>query len=283
MELESFARLISFAVALGVLTVFEVIFPRRPLNDSKNRRWFENITMTVFNTGVIRIFALFLPLLPAYLAINLEGAEQGLLNIIALPYTVKIIIAVLLLDLIIYLQHIMFHAVPLLWRLHMMHHSDLDFDLTTALRFHPVEIVISLFIKMGAVYVLGAPFLSVVIFEIVLNTAAMFNHSNIAIHPLADSIIRTLIVTPDMHRVHHSVRINETNSNFGFNFSFWDRIFGTYKPQPVGSHTSMTIGLSHNRKVERVNFLRLLLMPFTEDPGYYSLGRLPVRKKVTEK
>jgi sterol desaturase/sphingolipid hydroxylase (fatty acid hydroxylase superfamily) len=277
---ESFARALSFALALGIFTVLEHIFPKRRLIDSKNRRWFENITMTVFNTFIIRIVAFAIPFLPAFLAISVEASQIGLLYTVPMPQILRIILAIIILDFIVYVQHVVFHSLPFLWRFHMMHHSDLDFDLTTALRFHPVEIIISLFIKIGAVYLIGAPFYSVVLFEIILNVAAMFNHSNLALHPLVDKILRFVIVTPDMHRVHHSVRINETNSNFGFNFPYWDRLFGTYKAQPAAGHTAMTIGLSHNRSVGKINFLRLLIMPFTEDSGSYSLGHFPEKREV---
>lgn len=187
----------------------------------------------------------------------------GLLNTVEWPFWVELVITVIVLDFVVYMQHLMFHAVPILWRLHMMHHADLDIDLTTGTRFHPLEIIISLSIKAGAIIVLGAPPVGVIIFEIVLNGTAMFNHGNFFIPLGVDRILRLLVVTPDMHRVHHSVFPFETNSNFGFNLPWWDRICGTYRAQPRNGHEQMTIGLNRFREASRLTLPWLLILPFT--------------------
>ncbi len=168
----------------------------------------------------------------------------------------------------------MFHAVPVLWRLHMMHHADLDFDVTTGLRFHPLEIIISMVIKLSAIAAIGPSVLTVLIFEIILNATAMFNHSNVKMPFNIDRVLRLLVVTPDMHRVHHSVTIRETNSNFGFNFPWWDRLFGTYRTQPAAGHEGMTIGLSQFRDPKRNNLFWMLALPFIGNPGSYSINRV---------
>jgi sterol desaturase/sphingolipid hydroxylase (fatty acid hydroxylase superfamily) len=210
------------------------------------------------------------------MAINVAFVAQenswGLLNNISLPYWVEVAMGVLILDCIIYLQHLMFHAVPLLWRLHMMHHADLDYDVTTGLRFHPIEIIISMVIKMASVAALGASPVTVVLFEIVLNATAMFNHGNIKLPLGLDAVLRLLVVTPDMHRVHHSVTIRETNSNFGFNFPWWDRLFGTYRAQPAAGHEGMTIGLAQFRDPGKNNLFGMLVLPFTGKTGSYSIN-----------
>jgi sterol desaturase/sphingolipid hydroxylase (fatty acid hydroxylase superfamily) len=177
------------------------------------------------------------------------------------------------LDLVIYLQHVMFHTVPLLWRFHMMHHADLDIDVTTGLRFHPIEMIISMGIKLSTVVLIGPPVVVVLIFEILLNGTSMFNHGNIRLPKIIDRILRVLVVTPDMHRIHHSVTIRETNSNFGFNFPWWDRLLGTYRDQPAAGHEGMTIGLSQFRDPRRLTFLWLLALPFIGKVGEYAINR----------
>jgi sterol desaturase/sphingolipid hydroxylase (fatty acid hydroxylase superfamily) len=179
----------------------------------------------------------------------------------------------MLLDLIIYLQHAMFHAFPLLWRLHMMHHTDLDFDTTTGVRFHPLEVFLSMGIKIASVFVLGIVPLAVVLFEILLNATSLFNHGKVRIPQLIDRLLRLFVVTPEMHRVHHSVIIREPNSNFGFNLPCWDRLLGTYRPVPASGHEGMTIGLSHFRDPGDLTLPQLLILPFTGNPGKYPFGR----------
>jgi sterol desaturase/sphingolipid hydroxylase (fatty acid hydroxylase superfamily) len=207
------------------------------------------------------------------MALLAQKSGWGLLNSFALPYWLPVVIGVAVLDLVIYLQHVMFHTVPVLWRLHMMHHADLDFDVTTGLRFHPIEVILSMGIKLSVVVVIGPPALAVLIFEILLNTTSMFNHGNIRLPSTIDRKLRLLVVTPDMHRVHHSVTIRETNSNFGFNLPWWDRLLGTYRDQPAAGHEGMTIGLAQFRDPKRLTFLWMLALPFIGKPGGYAINR----------
>ena len=224
---------------------------------------------------------MFFPVAAVGIAIAAQDHGWGLFNVLRLPGWFSIVVSVLLLDLVIYLQHVMVHAVPLLWRVHMVHHADLDYDVTTGLRFHPIEIVLSMVIKMVVVAAFGIPVFSVLIFEIILNGTAMFNHGNIYLPEKLDRHLRHLVVTPDMHRVHHSVIIRETNSNFGFNFPWWDRVFGTYRARPVAGQEGMTIGLSQFRHAEQVTLIRLLLLPFVGEAGRYPfkyIGKVPDKK-----
>jgi sterol desaturase/sphingolipid hydroxylase (fatty acid hydroxylase superfamily) len=177
------------------------------------------------------------------------------------------------LDLAIYLQHVMFHAIPALWRLHRMHHADLEFDVSTGLRFHPLEILLSMGIKLAVVAALGPPAVAVLVFEVLLNVTSMFNHSNIALPPRVDRILRLIVVTPDMHRVHHSIHPDETNSNFGFNLPWWDRLLGTYRPQPRDGHESMTIGVEQFRTRGDLRLDRMLIQPFRGPASDYPIGR----------
>jgi sterol desaturase/sphingolipid hydroxylase (fatty acid hydroxylase superfamily) len=199
----------------------------------------------------------------------------GIFNQLAFPYLLNVIFCVLILDFAIYLQHIMFHSVPLFWRLHMVHHTDLDFDVTTGVRFHPIEILLSLGIKTIVVILLGSPPVAVVIFEVLLNGTSMFNHGNVRYSQNVDSILRLLVVTPEMHRVHHSAIRWETNSNLGFNFPWWDRLFGTYRPQPAKGHLEMTIGLDQYKEPSKLTLLWLLVLPFIGKLGKYPMTRSP--------
>ena len=268
---EASIRAASFFGIFIVVALWEVVGPRRKLSVSKGLRWINNLGIVFFNTLLLRFLA---PLMAVGLAIMAEEENWGLLNNIAINSYVKMFLAVLILDLIIYLQHVMFHTFPLLWRLHRMHHTDLDFDVTTGSRFHPIEIILSMIIKMLIVAALGAPPVAVVIFEVLLNATAMFNHGNIRIHINADRILRLLVVTPDMHRVHHSVKPDETNSNYGFNFPWWNRLLGTYKAQPEDNHLKMTIGLNQFRESRYLRFHWLLIQPFIGKVGEY-----PIRKR----
>jgi sterol desaturase/sphingolipid hydroxylase (fatty acid hydroxylase superfamily) len=264
---ESFIRLTAFFGIFIAVAIWESLSPRRQLLTSKTQRWVSNISITLIGTAIVRgVFPV--------LAVTFAATETnlGILNQISLPYALKVFIGVLAFDLIIYFQHVMFHAVPILWRLHMMHHADLDIDVTTGLRFHPIEVLLSMGIKIGAVILIGPPVLAVILFEILLNGTSMFNHGNIRIPAEIDRILRFFVVTPDMHRVHHSVVIRETNSNFGFNFPLWDRLFRTYRPQPAAGHDKMVIGLSQFRDQKLLTLPRLLMLPFTGDPGLYSPG-----------
>jgi sterol desaturase/sphingolipid hydroxylase (fatty acid hydroxylase superfamily) len=198
---------------------------------------------------------------------------MGLLNVFQVPYPLAILLSVLALDLAIYLQHLMFHAVPLLWRLHRMHHADLDFDVTTGARFHPVEILLSMLIKFAVILVLGPPAVAVLVFEVLLNATAIFNHGNVRMPARVDAVLRWLVVTPDMHRVHHSANPRETNSNFGFNLPWWDRLFGTYRAQPQAGHDGMTIGIEQFRTARDLWLDRMLLQPLRGEDGGYAIGQ----------
>jgi sterol desaturase/sphingolipid hydroxylase (fatty acid hydroxylase superfamily) len=208
------------------------------------------------------------------MALLAEERGWGLFANVAVPGWLAVVLSVVLLDLVIYLQHVLFHAVPLLWRLHMVHHADLDFDVTTGVRFHTIEILLSLGIKMGAVVLLGTPALAVLIFEVLLNATSMFSHGNVRLPGWLDRVLRLVLVTPEMHRVHHSARPRETNSNFGFNLPWWDYLLGTYRAQPAEGHEGMTIGLTQLRDERRADRLHwMLVLPFLGRPGNYPVNR----------
>lgn len=247
------------AVFIG-MAVLEWLSPRRVLTASKVRRWFNNLSLLALNPVLVRIL---FPVVPVTMAFWTAKNGWGLLNYYHLPEWLAVMLSIIALDFIIYLQHVVFHTIPLFWRLHMVHHADLDIDVTTGLRFHPVEIVLSMIIKLLTIGVLGAPPLAVLVFEVLLNGTSMFSHSNVFIPLHADRVIRFFLVTPDMHRVHHSVILRETNTNFGFNLSWWDRLFGTYQEEPSEGHEGMTIGLGYFRDPERLSLPWLLIMPLT--------------------
>ena len=259
---EPLIRLGVFAAVLTVLIAGELLAPRRPLTVPRWRRWPGNVGVVVISTVLIRIV---FPTAAVGLALVAEANGWGLLNLVAVPDWLAILVAIVVLDLIIYAQHRLFHAVPMLWRLHRMHHADLEIDVTTGVRFHPVEILLSMLIKLGAVAVLGAPALGVMIFEILLNATSLFNHSNIRLPAAVDGGLRRILVTPDMHRVHHSIVVRETNSNFGFNLPWWDRLFGTYRAQPAAGHAAMTIGLTRFRDPSELRLDRMLLQPLRRE------------------
>jgi sterol desaturase/sphingolipid hydroxylase (fatty acid hydroxylase superfamily) len=259
-------RLAAFLGVFMAVAVWESVSPRRSLSTSKALRWLSNICITVIGTAIVR--GLF-PVLAA--AVASDQGRVGILNLVTLPFGLKLIIGILALDLIIYGQHVLFHTIPVLWRLHMMHHADLDIDVTTGLRFHPIEVALSMVIKIIAVVIIGPPVLAVILFEILLNATSMFNHGNIGMPLNLDRFLRLLVVTPDMHRVHHSVVIKETNSNFGFNFPWWDRLFSTYRSQPDAGHEKMVIGLSQFRDQQRLTILWLLALPFIGRTGSYPM------------
>jgi sterol desaturase/sphingolipid hydroxylase (fatty acid hydroxylase superfamily) len=261
---ETIFRLGFFIGTFAVIAFFEILAPRRVLTTSKLKRWTSNLIIIALNPASVHLF---FPVLPVGMALIASEHSWGLLNNLNLPFWLEVAIGVLLLDLTVYFQHVLHHAIPLLWRLHMVHHADLDYDLTTGLRFHPIEIIVSMALKLTVVAALGPSSLAVLIFEITLNATAMFNHSNMHIPIGIDRLLRLAVVTPDMHRVHHSVEIRETNSNYGFAFPWWDRIFGTYKAQPDRGHEQMTIGLSQFRDISRQTIFQLLIMPFVKKPG----------------
>jgi sterol desaturase/sphingolipid hydroxylase (fatty acid hydroxylase superfamily) len=263
-------RLTFFGGGLAVMMVWEALAPRRCRLVSRWARWPSNLGIVVLNTLLLR--AVF-----PVAAVGLAALEQqrgwGVLNNVPVPGWMKVIAAVVLLDLAIYLQHVMFHAVPALWRLHRMHHADLDFDVTTGARFHPLEILLSMGLKLAIVAALGAPAVAVLIFEVALNATAMFNHGNVGLPPTIDRVLRWLVVTPDMHRVHHSIVVNETNSNFGFNLPWWDRLFRTYRVAPAAGHEAMTIGLDSFRDPAQLRLYRMLVQPFVGAVGAYPINR----------
>jgi sterol desaturase/sphingolipid hydroxylase (fatty acid hydroxylase superfamily) len=258
-------RLGAFGSMLVVMALWEALAPRRAPTMPKAKRWANNLALVLINSLLVR--ALF-PAAAVGFAAFAEAHSLGLMHIRELPGFPALIAAVVLLDLAIYLQHVVFHAIPLLWRLHRVHHADLDFDVTTGTRFHPIEILLSMGIKFLIIVTLGPPVLAVLIFETLLNVTAMFNHSNIRIPERLDRMLRAVAVTPDMHRVHHSIDGSETNSNFGFCFSVWDRLLGTYIEVPKLGHCAMTIGVPELRDPRRVVGIRgLLAIPFEREPG----------------
>ena len=277
----SFAEMITnneVAVRLGffigtfiVVALWEVVAPKRALTVSKAIRWMNNIGIVVLNTIILRVlFPAAAVGVPAFA--SMQG--WGVFNYFQVPYLVTLLLSVVFLDFIIYLQHVMVHAVPALWRLHRVHHADLDYDVTTGARFHPIEIILSMLIKFATIVVLGPPVVAVIIFEVLLNATAMFNHGNIQLPKSIDRVLRWFVVTPDMHRVHHSVEDDETNSNFGFNLPWWDRLFGTYRDQPRAGHEGMTIGIHHFRDPKQVEQLPgMLVLPFVGKITDYAINR----------
>lgn len=260
-----------FIGVFAVMASWELAAPRRALSVPKPRRWAGNLGIVVLNTVLLRVL---FPTAAAGVALAAEMNGWGLLRQIELAPWLVFPLSVVILDAAIYLQHVMFHAVPLLWRLHRVHHADLDFDVTTGARFHPIEIILSMLIKFAVIVVLGPPVAAVILFEVLLNATAMFNHSNVCLPLPVDRLLRWLVVTPDMHRVHHSVEDDETNCNFGFNLPWWDRMCGTYRDQPRGGHEAMTIGLRRLRDPQRCNTLpAMLLLPFSEPVSGYVINR----------
>ena len=237
-------RLSIFFVVFTVFVIWEIIAPRRVLKYSKKVRWFNNLSISVINVVITRLL---IPVTIIYVAEFAVTSNIGLLNQANLPFVPTCIVAFLLLDLAIYSQHILFHKVGFLWRLHRMHHADLDFDITTGIRFHPIEMILSHGIKFVVVLVVGPPVIAVLFFEVMLNASSMFNHANIRIPKIIEKFLRLIIVTPEMHRVHHSVKPIETNSNYGFNLPWWDYLFRTYRAQPQDGHTKMSIGIEKFR------------------------------------
>lgn len=254
-------RLSFFIGVLAFMFLWQSMFPRRKLQAPKLRRWSANIGVVIISS----VFIALLKVAPVGVGIFAATNNIGLFNILNIPFGVSIIFGIILLDLIIYFQHVMFHKIRILWRIHMMHHTDLDIDVTTGFRFHPIEIVLSVFIKIAAVLLFGINPISVFLFEIILNATAMFNHANAKIPLSIDKYLRLLIVTPDMHRVHHSVYRKETDSNFGFNISLWDRIFNTYIAQPKDGHKNMKIGLNSFRDNKYLKLRWLLAIPFVKN------------------
>ena len=270
LQYEPQIRLGFFLGIFGIMAVWEVLAPRRARTLTRRIRWTNNLALVAVNTLFLRVL---IPTAAVGIALLADDRGWGVLNLIQLPHWFAVVVAVLVLDLAIYLQHLMLHAVPALWRLHRMHHADLDFDLTTGARFHPIEILLSMLIKMGVVLALGPPALAVLIFEVLLNATSMFNHANARLPLGLDRLLRLVVVTPDMHRVHHSIAADETNSNFGFNLPWWDRLMGTYRDQPRDGHTDMTIGLTQFRTPRDEWLDQLLTQPFKGETGNYPFNR----------
>jgi sterol desaturase/sphingolipid hydroxylase (fatty acid hydroxylase superfamily) len=259
---ELFVRI---GAAVGIflaLALWEFLNPRRALSIGRARRWPSNLGILLLDAALVRLL---IPLAAVASAVIAARQGWGLLNITPWPGWLEGLIGFLALDLAIYAQHVAFHKAPVLWRLHRMHHADLDIDVSTGLRFHPIEIILSMLIKMGIVIVVGVPALAVVAFEVVLNATSMFNHSNAAMPGWLDRIVRLVVVTPDMHRVHHSIKRHETDSNFGFNLPWWDRLFGTYRAEPEAGHQGMTVGLPIFRDPQELRLDRLITQPFRDD------------------
>ena len=264
-------RLVLFLGVFACVALAEIAAPRRTPAVGRWPRWINNLGIVVLNTILLRV--LFLTATVG-VALRSEGRGWGLLNNVDLPGWVVVVLAVIALDLAIYLQHVLFHAVPALWRVHRMHHADLDFDLTTGARFHPIEVLLSFGIKLLVVVALGAPAIAVLVFEVLLSSTSMFNHGNIRLPDRLDRVLRLFVVTPDMHRVHHSILPWETNSNFGFNLPWWDRALGSYRAQPAAGHEGMTIGIEQFRMPRDLWIDRMLVQPFRGHLGKYSLRRV---------
>ncbi len=261
MENEATIRLAAFLGLFALFAVLEAVMPRKKRAQPRTTRWFTNLSIIVIDSLATRAMAILLPLLAVGAALDAQSQGWGLLNLLGGPLWPRVLAAIFILDLAIWFQHMVFHKVPVLWRLHRVHHSDRDIDVTTALRFHPIEIAASMLIKIGVVYLIGAPALGVILFEILLNGSAMFNHANMRLPLGVDRVVRKVFVTPDMHRVHHSVHHEEFNTNYGFALSIWDRMFNTYTDQPRDGHDDMVIGLQwQDDKPSRLDWA--LLLPF---------------------
>lgn len=260
LENEPAIRLAAFAGVFALMAGWEAVAPRRVRSLPRRLRWPHNLALVVLNSIVVRLL---FPLAAVGFAALAAARGWGVFNSFELPFWLAFLLSILALDLVIYLQHVMFHAVPALWRLHRVHHADLDFDVTTGARFHPIEIALSMLIKLAAIVLLGAPAVAVLVFEVFLNAAAMFNHSNARIPLSVDRALRWFVVTPDMHRIHHSVERRETDSNFGFNLTWWDRLLGTYRPDPIAGQEAMAIGIPEYRDPAQCATLTgMLALPF---------------------
>ncbi len=279
LSLEQPIRLGFFFGTFALMAMLEIISPRRKLSISKSLRWFSNLGIVVLNTVIARAV---LPMAPIMFASLSAEMGWGVFNIFDISPWLAIVATIVLMDLAIWLQHVMVHAVPVLWRLHRLHHADLDYDVTTGARFHPIEILLSLGIKFAVIALLGAPAAAVLVFEVILNAMAMFNHANFKLPLGLDAVLRTMFVTPDMHRVHHSIVPEETNSNFGFNLSIWDRMFGTYIAQPTGGHEGMTIGIDLFRTTKDERLDQMLIQPFRGPAGEYTINRRDWPKRGQE-
>lgn len=265
---------------LVLIGLWEVLAPRRQLTISKTVRWANNLGLVFLNSFILRVLFPAAAVGVASFA-SIEG--WGLFNYYEVSFWFAVIASVVIMDFVIYLQHVMVHAIPLLWRLHRVHHADLDYDVTTGSRFHTLEIILSMLIKFATILLLGPPVVAVIMFEVILNATAMFNHGNIGLPKTLDKIARWFLVTPDMHRVHHSVEDDEANSNFGFSLPWWDRLFGTYRAQPRAGHVGMTIGIHKYREPNQVSWLPgMLSLPFIGKLSGYVINRRQWSEKESE-
>lgn len=269
---EIIVRVACSAAIFAAMAIWEAVSPCRRLVVGRGLRWPNNLGIFILDAVAVRIF---IPTAAVGMALIAADRGWGLLNVMMPPAWLAGILGFAVLDFMIYAQHYVFHRVPWLWRLHRMHHADLDIDVTTGARFHPVEILLSMLIKIAVVLVLGVPALAVLVFEVVLNATATFNHANVAMPRRLDRILRLVVVTPDMHRVHHSIVRAETDSNFGFNLPWWDRLFGTYRDEPSAGHQKMTIGLPIFRDEAELRIDRLLTQPFRNDAATVPAARRP--------
>ena len=240
---DTILRLTFFLSILIILIIAEILLPKKKRIHNRKDRWITNGLITLINTASVNIVHIAIPLIAIVAAVDVSNGKMGLFNIINFPIWIEIILTVIILDFIIWGQHLLSHKIPFVWRFHRMHHTDRDLDVTTAVRFHPFEIIFSMFIKITSIYILGASTIAVIIFEIMLNGMAMFNHANLRIPFRIENILRKFIVTPDLHRIHHSIYIDEHNKNFGFSLSIWDKIFKCYLDQPRDGHKDMKLGL----------------------------------------
>lgn len=268
---EPIVRFGLFSLAFAAIAAWEALAPRRAPTVAKSRRWLGNLGIAALSSALVRLA---FPLAAVGMAAFASSNGWGVLNHFGVPPWLAVPLAVIALDFVIWLQHVIVHAVPALWRLHRVHHADLDFDLTTGLRFHPIEIALSMGIKFAAIVVLGPPVLAVLVFEVLLNLTSMFGHANVRLPAALDRVLRWVVVTPEMHRVHHSVEDDETNSNFGFNLPWWDRLFGTYRDQPRAGHAAMELGIRDHRDPDEVIRLPgLLMLPLRGEVGGYAINR----------
>lgn len=267
---EPLVRLVAFLAVLGAVAWGEIVLPLRRREITRRLRWTSNLGVMALGTLLVRVL---FPVLAVGVASTAEQRGWGLCHVLGLPAWAAFFAALLALDLTIYLQHVMFHAVPALWRLHRMHHADLEFDVTTGVRFHPLEIVLSMGLKLAFVLAFGPPAAAVLVFEVLLNATSLFNHGNLRLPAAVDGVLRLIVVTPDMHRVHHSIHPGETNSNFGFNLPWWDRLLGTYRARPVDGHEGMTIGLEQFRTTRDLRLDRMLLQPLRGPASGSSMDR----------
>jgi sterol desaturase/sphingolipid hydroxylase (fatty acid hydroxylase superfamily) len=265
---ETALRLAAFVAVFALMALLELIIPKRRLVADKARRWATNLAIITVDSLLVRLMgSLAIPIAAVAAAFYAEKNGIGLFNLLDAPGWLEALFAILALDFALWLKHIASHKISVLWRLHQMHHADPDIDVTTAIRFHPIEIALSMLWKIAWVLALGASPLAVFLFEVILNGTAMFNHANVALPARLDALLRAVIVTPDMHRVHHSVLCREHDSNYGFNLSLWDRVFGTYTDQPALGHQDMTIGLAAYQSNAPTKLLFSLLLPFRRPPG----------------